>query len=222
MDDAAYGRAVASAAARYGPAGRFAVGFARGKLAGDPVYRALLDRGIADAASIADLGCGRGLLVSLVLETRASSVAPDLIGLERDPGALRLARLACGGAARFVEADLSSADVPPADAVALLDVLHYLRREDQQALLLRIRRALRPGGRLFVREADAAAGARFLAVRAGERLAALARGDGWPAFAFRGADELALSLASMGFAVATSPMGAGTPFANVLLEATAP
>ena len=45
----------------YRGAGRFAYNFARGKLRADPVFRALLERGLLQGRTrILDLGCGPG------------------------------------------------------------------------------------------------------------------------------------------------------------------
>jgi SAM-dependent methyltransferase len=215
----AFAAAAEAAAARYAPAGRFAVGLARGKMRSDPVYRALMERGIADAASVTDLGCGRGYLLALILESRAGSPPPRLCGVEIAARAAHHARLACGEQASISQADLASAAVPRSEAVALIDVLHYLPGAAQDALLERACAALEPGGRLFVRDADAGAGAGFLAVRFSERLAALARGEGFRPFDFRRGEEWVRRLEACGTSVASRPMGAGTPFANILLEA---
>jgi 2-polyprenyl-3-methyl-5-hydroxy-6-metoxy-1,4-benzoquinol methylase len=49
----------------YRNAGRFAYYFARGKLRGDPVYRAILESGLLlGRARVLDLGCGQGLLAA--------------------------------------------------------------------------------------------------------------------------------------------------------------
>src|SRR5258708_12106714 len=49
----------------YRCAGAFAYNFARGKLRGDPVFRALLERGLLlGLTRILDLGCGHGLLAA--------------------------------------------------------------------------------------------------------------------------------------------------------------
>src|SRR3984893_5759337 len=49
----------------YRPAGRFAYHFARGKLRGDPVFRAILELGLLRGyRRILDLGCGQGLLAA--------------------------------------------------------------------------------------------------------------------------------------------------------------
>jgi len=219
--DEVFDRAVAEAAARYATAGRLARGMVRGKLRVDPVYRELLDRRIADARRIVDLGCGRGHLFSLILAARGGGEAPACHGIELAKSAARAARLALGDAATIVEGDLAEMAVPPCDVVTLLDVAHYLPIPVQDDLLKRVRASLPTGGRFFVREADAAAGAGFLAIRAAERLAAIARGDGFRRFAYRAVAELSCRLETAGFSVAATPMGGGTPFANVLLEARA-
>jgi trans-aconitate methyltransferase len=195
------------------------MGVARGKMRSDPVYRALLERGVAEAASVTDLGCGRGYLFALILESRAGAPPPRLSGVELAASAVRLARLACGEGATITQADLEVAPVPRSEVVTLIDVLHYLPVAAQDALLARVCGTLEPGGRLFIREADAGAGAGFLAVRFSERLAALARGEGFRPFGFRQGDELARRVEACGMSVVSRPMGAGTPFANILLEA---
>ena len=222
MVDPVFDRAVDDAMSRYAGAARLALGMMRGKLRVDPVYRELLDRGILAAPRVVDLGCGRGLLLSLILAAGESGARPALFGIEIDPSAARAASRALGGAATIVEGDLAEEPIPPCDVVTLLDVAHYLPVAVQDALLDRVRAALSPGGRLFLREADAAAGVGFLAVRAAERLAALARGDGFRRFAYRSAAAWSRRLETAGFSVAAMPMGRGTPFANVLLEARVP
>jgi len=219
--DDVFGCAVTEAVARYTPAGRFVRGMMCCKLRLDPVYRELLDRGITDARRIVDLGCGRGLLFSLILAARGGGESPALHGIEIAPSAARAARRALGGSATIVEGDLAEMAIPPCDVVTLLDVAHYLPDVVQDNLLARVRTALPEGGRLFVREVDAAAGAGFLAVRATERLAAIVCGDGLRRFAYRSASALSHRLEAAGFTVAATPMGRGTPFSNVLLEARA-
>jgi trans-aconitate methyltransferase len=221
VSDDSFESAVTEAVAYYTASSRLARGMMRGKLRVDPVYRELLDREIGDARRIVDLGCGRGLLFALIVASRGGAGRPELHGIEAAASAAQTARLALGDAATIVEADVARVDLPPCEAVTLLDVAHYLPLPVQDELWPRIREMLPPGGRLFVREADAAAGAGFLAVRAAERLAAIRGGEGLRRFAYRTAAELRRRLESAGFAVTVTPMGRGTPFANVLLEARA-
>ena len=56
-----------AARAPYRIAGRFAYQFARGKLAGDPAYRAILEHGLLQGRrQVLDLGCGLGLLAAVL------------------------------------------------------------------------------------------------------------------------------------------------------------
>jgi 2-polyprenyl-3-methyl-5-hydroxy-6-metoxy-1,4-benzoquinol methylase len=56
-----------AASAPYRGAGQFAWRFARGKLGLDPVFRHLLREGlIKPSARVLDIGCGQGLLASLL------------------------------------------------------------------------------------------------------------------------------------------------------------
>jgi len=209
------------AARRYAPAGHFARGMARGKLRNDPVYRALLERGVAEAASVTDLGCGRGLLLALILEARTGPPVPMLRGIEIRSAEVHAARAACGPETTILHGNLADAVPPPSQIVTLVDVLHYLPAAHQDRLLERAAAALNPGGTLFVREADGGAGPGFHAVRLSERIAALVRGEGMRPFVYRPAEDWVRRLERLGLSVAVAPMGRGTPFANVLLEARA-
>lgn len=80
--------------------------------------------------------------------------------------------------------------------------------------------ALPRGGRFIARVADAAAGARHAVTRAGDWMVSFVRGTPRPRFHCRTVSEWTALLARHGFSVASEPMSAGTPFANVLLTAT--
>ncbi len=222
---------------RYIPAGVFAWEFARGKLRHDPLYFALLARGGLPADGLLlDLGCGRGILMSLLATARAQAArgifppgwtapGPGLRfhGIEGRQEAARAARQALDGEATIATADLRAlapGELPAAAAIFLLDVLHYLSREEQEALLDRAAAALAAGGVLILREADAAAGGAFARTRAAERAAAFFRGHLRQRLSYRTAAEWRGMLAARGLAVTAMPMSHGTPFANVLLAAS--
>jgi 2-polyprenyl-3-methyl-5-hydroxy-6-metoxy-1,4-benzoquinol methylase len=221
VHSSAFDQTVAMAMVRYSRAGRLTRGMMRGKLRGDPVYRELLDRGIAEAGRIVDLGCGRGLLFSLILAARGDRPIPGLYGVEVASSTAHFAREALRGVATIVQGDLASGTFPQCDVVTILDVAHYLPTPIQDDLWARVRRALPVEGRLFVREADASGGAGFLAVRMAERIAAIIAGDAFRRFTYCASSDLIQRLESAGFSVLVSPMGRGTPFSNVLLEARA-
>jgi SAM-dependent methyltransferase len=233
VEQAAWHAIVAAAAGLYRPAGRFAERFARGKLAHDPVFAAILAQGlIPDRARLVDVGCGQGLLEALLVaaldrhQQRAWPVAwpapprpASMWGIDLSPRAVRAARAALGAQARVIAGDVRTADIPPADAIVLLDVLHYVDPGAQEAVLARCRGALDRGGVLLLRVADAQAGLRFWMTAAADRVATIARG-GSPRLYCRPLPDWIALLGRVGFGeVRTSPMSAGTPFANVLLLA---
>lgn len=207
---------VDAAVARYAPQGRFAEGFARGKMTGDPVYPAVLAQ-VRPGSTLVDVGCGEGYLLALAAETVGDV---RLVGLDHDARRLASAEAALTGLdARLWCADARTADLPPADAIAVLDVLHYQPPDAQDALLERLARALEPDGVLLVRDGRSDGGWRSGLTTWSERaLVALGRhkGDGvW----FRPQAELEGSLRALGLDVQADPCADGTPFANVLYVA---
>jgi len=222
IDDAHYARLVEAASAPYRAAGRFAWRFARGKLGGDPVFRHLLQaRLIPENARLLDLGCGQGLLASLL----AAAGAPRLAayrGLELMASDVARAHRALGGDCGVRRGDIRSAEFGAADAVVILDVLHYMRPRDQDAVLRRARAALSPGGVLLLRVGDAAAGLPFRLGNWVDWTVALVRGHGATRFHCRSVAQWRSALEALGFTVQAEPMSRGTPFANVLLSARLP
>ena len=230
----AWPQLVARASASYRPAGRFALNFARGKLRWDPVFRHLLVQGlIAPEARVLDIGCGQGLLASL-LEAAADEARrgrwPDgwappprgvrLTGIELSEREVARARDALGDGAEFVCGDMRSVAFPPADTVVILDVLHYVERREQDEVLARVRAALHERGTLLLRVGDAAARRRFAVSQWVDRLVLLLRGCRARPENGRTVSEWIAQLVSLGFQVSEQPMSQGTPFANVLLVAT--
>lgn len=220
------------AAARYG-ADRFARHFAYFKLTGDPAFRHLVESGLlAERERVLDLGCGQGMLEALLAAAGdererwprewAPRPAPRAMeGIELDPRAVERARIAGDGCARFVQGDIRTAAFPQADAIVVLDVLHYIDRPAQEAVLERARRAIAPGGILLLRVADARPTLRFRATIALDRLSLRMRGGRPGTYHCRPLAEWIARLEALGFEVQPRPMSAGTPFANVLLVARA-
>jgi SAM-dependent methyltransferase len=224
---------IAAAARRYTPAGRVAVGFARGKLRHDPVFVALLKQGLVpDGVRVLDLGCGQGVLLALLVAAReqyragcwpADWPAPPqrlaLHGVECRPAAVRRARLALGAEAEIETADLRDATLPSGDVVVLLDVIHYLDKPAQERLLAAIADALPQGGLFLMRVGDVSARAAALATRIVDHLVTLVRSGELHPLHRRPLPEWAALLERLGFDVTVEPKSEGTPFANVLLVA---
>ena len=230
----------AAACAPYRPTSRWAWHWARGKLALDPVFRGMLERGDLPAhARVLDIGCGQGLMASLLhacarlqhgghwpaaWPVQASAAA--YTGIELMPKDVARAEQALAGLAlapRFIAADMCSAAFPACDLVVILDVLHYVAHGDQEAVLRRVRDALTPPraapGRLLLRVGDAASTRGFAASQWVDRVVTVARGHRVPPTFSRTLAQWTQLLQGLGFSVRAVPQSQGTPFANVLLVA---
>ena len=229
-----------AASAYYRDAGHFARHWARGKLAADPAFEAILARGLLSGRScILDLGCGRGLLAAWLLAAREchASGAPrawpprwpappwlrEYTGIEINPREVARARRAFaldpGAAVQIVHGDIREVDYGSADAVVILDVLHYLGYPAQEQVLRRVRHALGPRGLLLLRVGDAAGGMRFALSKAVDHSIALARHRRWVRLDCRPLRVWEQLLGACGFRTDALPMSQGTPFVNVLLRA---
>lgn len=219
----------------YHSAGRFAFHFARGKLEGDPVFFGLLEHGlIPDAGRLSDLGCGQGLMTSWLLEARAlyeSGLWPDdwpaapkikvFWGLELMPKDVERARNALGERAEIALGDIRTTELDKTDVAVVLDVLHYIRHDEQEDVLRRIHAALPVGGTLITRVGDAAGGLPFRYSNWVDRTMFFLRGHRLNRIYCRTLDEWMDVLKRHGFEVRSIPMHKGTPFCNILLIATA-
>jgi SAM-dependent methyltransferase len=181
---------------------------------------------------VLDIGCGQGLLASLLHSGAAlqqqgrwptawppAPVVSRITGIELTPRDVQRARDALGESAHFICGDMRHTPFPEADAVVILDVLHYVGIDDQNEVLARVRRALPEGGRLLLRVGDAAAQSRHAFSRWVDALVMRIRHRRvLPQFGRTHAAWVA-HLESLGFEVDSQPMSAGTLFANVLLIA---
>lgn len=221
------------AARPYRAAGRTAYHFARGKLSGDPVFFAVLAQSLLPGSGrLTDLGCGQGSLIAILLAARDMHAAGSwprdwtpppsalhLFGVDLRPAAVRAATTAFGDRASVGVGDIRTTPIPASDAIAILDVLHYIDPGEQRSVLERCHAALPPGGVLILRVGDTGAGWRFIVTTLGDRIITMLRGTLFPRFYCRPIGEWRALLEGIGFDVATQPMSEGTPFANVLFVA---
>jgi SAM-dependent methyltransferase len=186
---------------------------------------------VASAGSILDLGCGVGLVLARLHQQRIvrsgdsagwQSAPQSYTGFDASPRRIAVATECLGEWGDFQVVDIARVEFPPVDVIVLADVLHYLPAEDQDEVLQRAARSLRPGGALLLREADAGSGWGFVVTRISERLRALMRGDWRRSFCYRSRKEWASGMTHAGLDVAWQPAGQGTPFANVMLIGKAP
>jgi SAM-dependent methyltransferase len=221
------------ASAPYRCTGRFNYYWARGKLAGDPIFAALLDEGVfADDTRILDLGCGRGLLAAWILAAERLAAGGEWTaatpprGLRFRGVELMAREAACGNRAlqplfgthvALSGGDMCLADLGGVDAIAILDALHYIPPDAQELLLDRIRAALGGGGLFVTRVGNADGGWRFAASQIVDRCMSFAQGHRLARMWCRSLTDWIGALERRGFVVRAVPMSQGTPFANVML-----
>ena len=232
-----------SASAYYRTAGRFALHFARGKLRGDPAFRAILEQGLLEGCTrLLDLGAGQGLLAAWLLAARHCHASerpgawprgwpapPQLTsytGIEINAQEVRRARHAFardpGMRVQIVHGDIRDLDFGTPDAIVILDVLHYNDCDSQERILDRARHALTPGGLLLLRVGDAEGGAGFTLSKALDRTVALVRRGRWMPLQCRPLKEWQALLRRLGFVTRRVPVRGGRPFTNALLLAQVP
>lgn len=186
------------------------------KLRRDPATQAVA--ALAPLGDILDIGCGRGHLALFLLECAAAS---RVRGFDWDARKVAIANHAAAGLdATFEKADMRGAPLESADTVLLVDVLHYLSVEAQDELLDRAADAVRPGGRLVIRDAAAGRGWRSLVTRIFEWIGMAIRLNLGERMRVRDvAGELVPRLEARGMTCTVEPCWKGTPFSNVLLVA---
>ncbi|MBI5430975.1 MAG: class I SAM-dependent methyltransferase [Nitrosomonadales bacterium] len=229
--------ALVDAATRpYAGAGKYAYEFTRGKLRHDPVFRALLKRGLLpEEGLLLDLGCGLGVLPALLHEARnryragewpSDWASPpqnlEFHGIELAARKAEIGQQALQDKATILQGDIRSAELPDCSVAVILDVLLYLSADEQRQTLQRVAQAIRPGGMLLMREGDADGGWRFHATRLAEQMCCLWRGQGWYPLHYRTVPEWTALLQELGFSVEALPMSEGTPFSNVMFVAMKP
>ena len=215
--------AIDRVAARYAGASRFDRGFVRGKLRSDPAVAAILALAAERPfGEVADLGCGRGQLGLLLLE---SGLADSVTGFDLD--ARKIARAQQAASARptvraaFSVADLARAAVPECDTALLIDVLVLMPHASQAAALARAITAARR--RVVIRTFDPDRGWRSQFGLGVERFRRVLGADpAGTALSPRPVAALAAPLEAAGFRVSVRPCWGSTPLPNVLLHAERP
>ena len=170
--------------------------YVRFKVRMDPVYRLICER-LGRVGSVVDLGTGLALLPALLSVRRQ---AEEIVAVEWDEAKLASARLACSSLPNVTlhAADARFFPLPPADAVCLVDVLHYYPVEEQRALLKRATTALRAGGRLVIRESCGYRGVGVRLTRLFERISVRFRWNRGPGLVCRECDDLVADLSGLG------------------------
>lgn len=197
--------------------------YVKGKLAADPAYAATAALIRNRPMPLLDIGCGIGLLGQYL---HARGVAMRYLGVDSDPRkidagnrALRQAGLDGQLHLRLTE---GSVQQPIRGHVAVLDVLHYLSRDGQRALLDNAIAHLAPGGLLVIRNVLRERSWRYAFTRVSEFFLSA---SGWMRVGpqhYPSADELRAPLEAAGLAVTIRPLHGKLPFDSYLLVAERP
>ncbi len=203
---------------RFRGAGWYARGFVRWKTRLDRIFATLLEEDLG-SGPVVDLGCGYGASLALVAFRDPQRV---LHGCDRDAGRVR----AASAALRHLDAHLTIDDVrsfplPDTGLILILDVLQYLAPPEQDALLLRCRQTLRPGGRLIFRVPDAAGRAAASGTRLLDRLL-FGLGGFHTRPAHRAAEEYVSLLTAAGMRVSVETHRNRLPLSHTLFRAHTP
>jgi uncharacterized protein (DUF2062 family) len=166
---------------------------------------------------VLDVGCGRGQFGIFLLEHgRAESV----VGFDWDDRKIDTARATQHASARFSVADARTSELPPADTILVLDVLHYLPLREQSELLARLASRIQPGGHLLIRDVDERGTAQSRLTRWFERVATrIGYNSASSSLHFRTTDELVTELSSLGLTCSVERGHAAGPLSNVLIVA---
>lgn len=184
---------------------RFLRNYARSKLATDPLYAAVAERLRGTTGTIADIGCGIGLMAAYL---RNEGFLQPIIGVDHDEAKIAQARRAVPSAA-FAVGDARDA-IPNVSSVLLLDVLHYFDDEEQSRILADASRA----DLVIIRDALCDGTWRYRMTKLAEMFA---RGVRWTkAERLNFPTRERIVSAFDGFTSEITPMWGATPFNNYL------
>ncbi|MDD5037372.1 MAG: class I SAM-dependent methyltransferase [Methylococcaceae bacterium] len=219
-------RFLAEAAAwRYRNQGLIVHRSVRNQLMRDPVYREIL--ALSDFPPhglVLELGCGRGLLLSLLVCASNLGMLPGgrsgkhrWVGIEGNGELAETARLALANEAEIMTGDLRLETLPTCRLVLMLDILLRLQPAEQEALLERAVQALEPGGLIVLRETDAGPGWRQAVISLTQKAHGLLNRECRRPLYPRSAVAWTKQLESLSLAVVAKPLPA--PFAKTLFVA---
>ena len=186
----------------------------------DPCYRAVASQ-IRSNSDTVDLGTGLGMLPVLLGlwggERRCH-------GIEWDGHKVSYAQRASQGLAgiHIEGGDVRDCVIPACDAVTLVDVLHYHPVDVQQAILHRCAAALRPNGRILIREGDLATQGSSRWTRWVEQFSMRIGWNKGSATHFRSLTDMRADLASLGLHVRDVYLAGPLHPGNVLIVAEKP
>lgn len=126
-----------------------------------------LEKHIPNEGFIIDLGCGYGIFANLL---GLMSEKRKILGIDLDDYKMRNADKSTANV-EFRVADITKTELPPADCILLVHVLHHLNSYDEQEPLLRAcLDKLKQGGKLVIAEIDRKPWWKFILTQIADRI----------------------------------------------------
>jgi 2-polyprenyl-3-methyl-5-hydroxy-6-metoxy-1,4-benzoquinol methylase len=189
--------------------------YAGKKLRSDPVFPAAFDLLRSSREPLLDVGCGVGLLGFYL---RERGFQPPIAGIDRDGRKIARARAVADRNYRgleFIEQNAGE-DIEHSGSLALFDVLHYLRPNEQERLLARLVPQVALGGMLLIRDCPRDGNARFWLTYLAERFAQATTWNVRTPLHFPTRAAVAAHFSPNEFEHKIAPLWGGTPFNNHL------
>lgn len=202
--------------------GRWLQGYARGKLRGDPVFRAAFDLLRNESRPVLDIGCGIGLLEFYLRE--CGFTAP-LTGFDFDAKKIAVAeRIAAPHypGIRFMVGEAAQTFPGEPGHVVLFDVLHYLDAAAQRVLLNRVAERVAPDALCLIRETPRDRSWRFRLTQLEELFLHAILWMKSHAVHFPAVRDITAPFVQRGFSAEVRPLWGRTPFNSHLFIFRAP
>jgi SAM-dependent methyltransferase len=172
---------------------------------------------------VVDLGCGHGLFSLLLARTELTRA---VIGIDLDRDKIKLANTLPQRNLRFIAGDIAKQDdLPPAQAVTIVDVFYLVPYEAQERLLELSVQRLAPGGVIVLKDMAEAPRWKVWLNWIEETLAVRVLGiteSSDSKFYFRPRAEWVALFEKLGFTVEVVPMDDGYYHPHVVFVATLP
>ncbi len=178
-----------------------------------------LERIVPRHGKIIDLGCGEGIFANFLAIT---SRQRQLFGVEIDKNRLKKADRGLANT-NFSVGDITRKDIPIADAIVLIHVLHHLNSfKQQEDLILKCRDKLKKGGRLIIAEVEPKWSFKYLLAWLTDHYLVpwIFEKKFYSPIFFRKSFEWLALLQQYGFESKAIPAEIGKPFPHVILDCT--
>ena len=106
-----------------------------------------IDNALSKKGTITELGCGQGVIAKYLARVKSRKV----LGI--DANDKRISKLKTTNL-HFRIGDITLINYKPQDGFVVSDVLHHLKPNDQEILLLKLNKALKKNGVLVIKEID--------------------------------------------------------------------